>query len=196
MAAPDLLFNLRNNFYLGAYQAAINNSEIPNVSPDEAVERDCLVYRSYIALGSNQLVISEIDASAATPLQAVKLLALYLSASENKVRPLRSATILCVFFFMLLSQNNSRSANMIRHKKSFSCFSVFGACMIWGRPNMNCQTKSFLCYSVFNRKMFPGLLTWSDIRNREFMTLGVLCTLYQQIFITWKVIEVVGFILL
>lgn len=98
MAAPDLLFNLRNNFYLGAYQAAINNSEIPNVSPDEAVERDCLVYRSYIALGSNQLVISEIDASAATPLQAVKLLALYLSASENKVRPLRSATILCVFF--------------------------------------------------------------------------------------------------
>ncbi|KAJ7015260.1 hypothetical protein NC653_004537 [Populus alba x Populus x berolinensis] len=35
---------------------------------------DCLVYRSYIALGSYQLVINEIDDSAATPLQAVKLL--------------------------------------------------------------------------------------------------------------------------
>ncbi|CAA0832252.1 Coatomer subunit epsilon-1 [Striga hermonthica] len=81
---PDPLFGLRNNFYLGAYQAAINNSEIPNLSSDEIVERDSLVYRSYIALGSYQLVISEIDSAAATPLQAVKLLALYLSSPANK----------------------------------------------------------------------------------------------------------------
>ena len=40
---PDHLFNLRNNFY-GAYQAAINSSELPNLSPNEAVERDCLVF--------------------------------------------------------------------------------------------------------------------------------------------------------
>ncbi|XP_009362163.2 coatomer subunit epsilon-1-like isoform X2 [Pyrus x bretschneideri] len=83
-AGPDHLFNLRNNFYLGAYQAAINNSDLPNLSPDDAVERDCLVFRSYIALGSYQLVITEIDASAATPLQAVKLLALYLSGPDFK----------------------------------------------------------------------------------------------------------------
>jgi coatomer protein complex subunit epsilon len=84
MAAPDLLFSLRNNFYLGAYQAAINSSEVPNLSPEDAIERDSLVYRSYIALGSYQLVINEIDSSAATPLQAVKLLALYLSSPDNK----------------------------------------------------------------------------------------------------------------
>ncbi|GAB4840878.1 hypothetical protein Ancab_021638 [Ancistrocladus abbreviatus] len=84
MAAPDLLFNLRNNFYLGAYQAAINDSNVPNLSQEDAIERDCLVHRSYIALGSYQLVINEIDPSAATPLQAVKLLALYLSSPENK----------------------------------------------------------------------------------------------------------------
>ncbi|KAK4491530.1 hypothetical protein RD792_002282 [Penstemon davidsonii] len=81
---PDPLFGLRNSFYIGAYQAAINNSEIPNLSPDDVVERDSLVYRSYIALGSYQLVINEIDSSAATPLQAVKLLAWYLSSPENK----------------------------------------------------------------------------------------------------------------
>ncbi|XP_073281441.1 coatomer subunit epsilon-1-like [Primulina huaijiensis] len=81
---PDPLFGLRNNFYLGAYQAAINNSEITNLSPGDIVDRDCLVYRSYIALGSHQLVINEIDSSAATPLQAVKLLALYLSSPDNK----------------------------------------------------------------------------------------------------------------
>ncbi|KAA0052455.1 hypothetical protein IC582_017656 [Cucumis melo] len=84
MAAPDHLFNLRNNFYLGAYQAAINNSDLPNLSPDDAIERDSIVFRSYIALGSYQLAISEIDSSAPTPLQAVKLLALYLSDPGNK----------------------------------------------------------------------------------------------------------------
>ncbi|KAK9156181.1 hypothetical protein Sjap_003661 [Stephania japonica] len=115
MAAPDHLFGLRNNFYLGAYQAAINNSDVPNLAEEDAIERDCLVYRSYIALGSYQvrlgqnririgdfvsrhdfaliefviwffaqLVINEIDSSAPTPLQAVKLLALYLSSADNK----------------------------------------------------------------------------------------------------------------
>ncbi|XP_049384759.1 coatomer subunit epsilon-1 [Solanum stenotomum] len=83
-SGPDPLFGLRNNFYIGAYQAAINNSDVPNLSQDDAVERDTLVYRSYIALSSYQLVINEIDASAATPLQAVKLLALYLASPDNK----------------------------------------------------------------------------------------------------------------
>ncbi|PKA64090.1 Coatomer subunit epsilon-1 [Apostasia shenzhenica] len=82
-ASPDLLFGLRNNFYLGAYQAAINNSDVPNLSVDDAVERDSLVYRSYIALDSYQLVINEIDSSAPTALQAVKLLALYLSGDKE-----------------------------------------------------------------------------------------------------------------
>ncbi|KAK6932034.1 hypothetical protein RJ641_001658 [Dillenia turbinata] len=81
---PDPLFQLRNNFYLGAYQAAINSSDIPNLSPDDALERDSLVFRSYIALGSYELVISEIDSNAPTPLQAVKYLALYLSDPVHK----------------------------------------------------------------------------------------------------------------
>ncbi|XP_077253448.1 coatomer subunit epsilon-1-like [Tasmannia lanceolata] len=84
MSSPDLLFSLRNNFYLGAYQAAINNSDVPNLSQEDSIERDSLVHRSYIALGSYQLVINEIDPSAPTALQAVKLLAMYLSSPENK----------------------------------------------------------------------------------------------------------------
>ncbi|RDX64201.1 Coatomer subunit epsilon-1 [Mucuna pruriens] len=84
MATPDHLFNLRNNFYLGAYQAAINSSNVTNLSQDDAVERDSLVHRCYIALGQLQFVISEIHESAPTPLQAVKLLALYFSSPDNK----------------------------------------------------------------------------------------------------------------
>ncbi|CAL5030102.1 unnamed protein product [Urochloa decumbens] len=83
MATPDLLFNLRNLFHLGAYQAAINNSDVPGLDADAAAERDTIVFRSYIALGSYQLVISEIDSSAATSLQAVKLLAVYLTGDKE-----------------------------------------------------------------------------------------------------------------
>ena len=53
MAEPDLLFALRNNFCLGAYQAAINEaSDLTGLSVNEAVERDFYVHRSYIELGS------------------------------------------------------------------------------------------------------------------------------------------------
>jgi hypothetical protein len=66
MASPDLLFNLRNLFYLGAYQAAINNSDVPGLDADAAAERDAIVFRSYIALGSYQVGIH--PASGASPL--------------------------------------------------------------------------------------------------------------------------------
>lgn len=84
MSGPDALFTLRNNFYLGAYQAAINESDVGGLSESEAVEKDVIVYRSYIALGSYQLVIDEITSSAATPLQALKLLAQYLSGHDKE----------------------------------------------------------------------------------------------------------------
>uniref|UniRef100_A0A1D1ZCE2 Coatomer subunit epsilon n=1 Tax=Anthurium amnicola TaxID=1678845 RepID=A0A1D1ZCE2_9ARAE len=85
MASPDHLFGLRNNFYLGAYQAAISVAEQLGVlSPEEADERDTLVYRSYIAQGSHQLAIQDISDSASTSLQAVKLLARYFDPTESK----------------------------------------------------------------------------------------------------------------
>ncbi|CAA6664541.1 unnamed protein product [Spirodela intermedia] len=85
MASPDHLFALRNNFYLGAYQAAISSAEqLRSLSPEEADERDSLVYRAYIAQGSYQLAIQDISDSASTSLQAVKFLARYLDPTENK----------------------------------------------------------------------------------------------------------------
>lgn len=53
MAEPDLLFTVRNNFYLGAFQSAIAEaSDLEGLSDAERIERDCFVYRSYIELGS------------------------------------------------------------------------------------------------------------------------------------------------
>ena len=49
----DLLFNVRNSFYLGAYNTVINEAaDLDNLSETETIERDCFVYRAYIALGS------------------------------------------------------------------------------------------------------------------------------------------------
>ncbi|KAM7272310.1 hypothetical protein ACFE04_026973 [Oxalis oulophora] len=81
---PLLAIYLSRLLCLCAYQSAINNIDLPNLTSDDVIERDCLVYRSYIALGQFQLVINEIDSSAATPLQTVKLLALNLSSPSNK----------------------------------------------------------------------------------------------------------------
>eukprot|EP00475_Leptophrys_vorax_P016550 TRINITY_DN23022_c0_g1_i1.p1 TRINITY_DN23022_c0_g1~~TRINITY_DN23022_c0_g1_i1.p1 ORF type:complete len:291 (-),score=27.80 TRINITY_DN23022_c0_g1_i1:350-1222(-) len=84
MSGPDTLFSLRNNFQLGAYQAAINESSVGGLSEAESIERDTIVYRSYIALGSYQLVIDEITDASATALQAVKQLAVYLADKSKK----------------------------------------------------------------------------------------------------------------
>lgn len=52
----DPLFTVRNHFFLGSYNTVINEaSDLEGLSELEAVERDCLVYRSYIALGSYQV---------------------------------------------------------------------------------------------------------------------------------------------
>jgi hypothetical protein len=56
MAEPDLLFTVRNAFYLGAFQSAIAEaSDLEGLSDQEKVERDCYVYRSYIELGSYEV---------------------------------------------------------------------------------------------------------------------------------------------
>lgn len=76
----DALFAARNQYYIGAYNNAITEaSDLAGLTEAEQIERDVLVYRSYIALGSHDLVISEIkdDARAPMALQAVKLLAQY-----------------------------------------------------------------------------------------------------------------------
>ena len=56
MSEPDLLFSVRNNFYLGAFQAAIAEaSDLEGLSDAEKIERDCYIYRAYIELGSYEV---------------------------------------------------------------------------------------------------------------------------------------------
>jgi hypothetical protein len=56
MADRDILFAVRNNYYLGAYQNAINEaSDLEGLADQEQIELNSFVYRSYIALGSYEV---------------------------------------------------------------------------------------------------------------------------------------------
>jgi coatomer protein complex subunit epsilon len=56
MSDRDVLFGVKNNFYIGAYNNAINEaSDLQGLSDAEQTEKDVFVYRSYIAIGSHDV---------------------------------------------------------------------------------------------------------------------------------------------
>lgn len=87
---PDALFSVRNNFYLGAYQAAVYAAgETEGLLGGQEEEKDCLVYRAYIALGQANLVLQEVpESDGPRSLRAVRLLARYETepGSHQEVR--------------------------------------------------------------------------------------------------------------
>jgi coatomer protein complex subunit epsilon len=86
MGDTDPLFELRNLFLIGNYQAAINEGlTLDHLGDGHKVERDVLIYRSYIAKGDYNIVLEEIkDSNPNAALVAVKALASYLSSERNK----------------------------------------------------------------------------------------------------------------
>jgi len=111
MSDVDELFELRNNFYLGNFTAAVNEANKLKLSGEKAVEKDVFLFRSLLAQKQYSVVLEEIGSSAPTQLQAVKCYAQYLStksaekslktldnqiqslAPENWVSPIMSAAI-------------------------------------------------------------------------------------------------------
>ncbi|KPI97090.1 Coatomer subunit epsilon [Papilio xuthus] len=80
----DELFDVKNAFYIGNYQQAINEAQ--NVTPSTplvALQRDAFLYRSYIAQGNFRIVMQELK-TADPMLQPLKTLVDYLSPGANK----------------------------------------------------------------------------------------------------------------
>lgn len=87
MAEPDDLYTLRQEFYVGNFQAAINEgSSLGRVSPDLETERAEFVYRAHLGLKEYDLVLREVKEGGDTPiaLQAVRLLALYEASPDQR----------------------------------------------------------------------------------------------------------------
>ena len=96
--APDELFTLRNNFYLGNFTQCIHEGGAMRPSSETLrSERDVLVYRSYLAMNNPDTVLDEtknVTSDSAGPLQAVKLQAQLVAFPEKKEDILKSAKAL------------------------------------------------------------------------------------------------------
>ncbi|XP_053611857.1 coatomer subunit epsilon [Plodia interpunctella] len=80
----DELFDVKNAFYVGNYQQAINEALSVNAStPLVSLQRDAFLYRSYIAQGNYRIVLQELK-TADPMLQPLKSLVEYLSPGANK----------------------------------------------------------------------------------------------------------------
>lgn len=78
------LNEIKNMFYLGNYQGVINEGgNVESDSEEVKIERDVLIYRSYVAQGNTDIVIQEIKEDWPVDLQAVSILAKYFSADTN-----------------------------------------------------------------------------------------------------------------
>ena len=69
MSEPDELYTLRNLFWLGNFQLAINEAGgLGRIPAALHAERDEYMYRSYLALGQHSLVLSEVKDTGSTPI--------------------------------------------------------------------------------------------------------------------------------
>lgn len=118
------LFNLRNALYLGNYQQAISEA----MSAGASTERDFFMYRALVEQGQYRVVMDEVGRQAPVSVQAVKLLATYMSgvSKETVVMQLKewltdpSATenwqLLMVAATVFLHEKDFKEALKITHQ--------------------------------------------------------------------------------
>ena len=81
----DELFDLKNAFFTGNYQTCINEAQKLKLSdPELSLERDVLMYRSYLALRKYRVVLEEVGPSSNPTLQPLNMLAKFLSAPTKR----------------------------------------------------------------------------------------------------------------
>jgi coatomer protein complex subunit epsilon len=78
----DELHIIKNNFYAGNYPLVINDTTNPS-TPQGRLEKQCLIFRSLIALRQYQKIIEEVNDNHPEEFCAIKLLAQYLFAKET-----------------------------------------------------------------------------------------------------------------
>jgi len=81
----DELFDLKNAFFTGNYQTCINEAQKLKLSdPELTLDRDVLMYRSYLALRKYRVVLEEVGPGSKSTLQPLNLLAKYLSSPNTR----------------------------------------------------------------------------------------------------------------
>jgi coatomer protein complex subunit epsilon len=86
---PDELYTLRNLFWLGNFQLAINEANsLSRIPAALHPERDEFVYRSYLALGQHNIVLSEVKDAPSTPIGSFNIKLKYKRIIIKIVYPL------------------------------------------------------------------------------------------------------------
>jgi len=84
MAEEEGVWTVKNSFFLGCYQQAISEAlSANNVSDAGRVLVTFYMYRAYIEQGQHRMVLDDVSHSAPLALQAVKLLASYVSTGRE-----------------------------------------------------------------------------------------------------------------
>lgn len=93
MTSDQLMFDLKNAYYIGNYQQCITaatklSSDVKEVSQ----ERDLFMYRAYCAQGKYKTILDEIDPSnAPPPLHTLRISALFLQNPQDKLQETTAA---------------------------------------------------------------------------------------------------------
>jgi hypothetical protein len=81
----DVLFEVRNAFFIGDYQHCITEAQkIKPPTAAVAIERDVLMYRAYIAQRKYTVVLNEVSKSSPVEVKAVRLLADYYHNTNER----------------------------------------------------------------------------------------------------------------
>ncbi|VDD93669.1 unnamed protein product [Enterobius vermicularis] len=141
----DVLFEVKNNFYLGAYQNCINEAQNVRLKTDEEkLERDTYMYRAYIAKNKPSIALSEIDENTTLPpLKAVRRFAQYMANPaersgivaeiENELNEdFPADDVYCLMAaFIYMHEDNFDSALRILHQgDSLECKAAYIQCLL------------------------------------------------------------------
>jgi len=149
-AEIDTLFDVRNNFYLGAFQQCINEAQNAKVkSPEDVAAKDAYLYRSYIALNKPSIPLGEIDSSLSpttNPLGSIRRYADYIAnvdkrkkIAEQVIAELESgahlaADDICVLMnsFIFTHEGNVDDALRVlnKHSDSLECQAATVQCLL------------------------------------------------------------------
>ncbi|KXJ27254.1 Coatomer subunit epsilon [Exaiptasia diaphana] len=81
----DELFDIKNHFFIGNYQACINEAQKKQPSTRELIiEKDIYMYRAYTAQGKYGVVLDEISQLSPPEVQPVRILADYLQNTKKR----------------------------------------------------------------------------------------------------------------
>uniref|UniRef100_A0A9J2P968 Coatomer subunit epsilon n=1 Tax=Ascaris lumbricoides TaxID=6252 RepID=A0A9J2P968_ASCLU len=141
----DVLFEVRNNFFLGAYQNCINDAQnLRSRNDEEKLARDVYMYRAYIAQNKPSTALSEIDIHSAAPaLVAVRRFAEYLTAPGKRAKIVEEIesefnggmpnddTVLLMSAFIYMREQNIDSALRILHQSDgLECRAATVQCLL------------------------------------------------------------------